>query len=153
MKKIKNKVLILFTIFVFILTGCQQKKIDKIKIENKYYDKGGFIELKGTEVEELINNKESFVLFTYNYFCNMPIPTKDIINKYMENNNIRIISVPYEEYKKINIEGNIEYAPSVIIFDKGKIIKYLDAESNADLPKFQNIDKFTKWIETYVEYK
>ncbi len=151
MKKIKNKILILLTICIFIFTGCQQKKVDKIRIEDKYYDKGGFIELKGSEVEELINNKESFVLYTYNFFCNMPVPAKDILNKYMENKNIRIISVPYEEYKKLDIDGNIEYAPSVIIFDKGKIIKYLDAESNADLPKYQNVDKFADWLETYVE--
>ena len=59
------------------------------------------------------------------------------------NNNISILSIPFSEFKNTKLSKKIKYAPTVIIVDKGKVITSLNAESDNDLPKYQDVDEFT----------
>ncbi len=148
------KKFILICITLLLLTGCNNKNnIEIFKLENKYYNTNEFIKVSDNDLEELINNKESFIVFTYNNYCNLKIPCDQIFEEFMNNNNISIVSIPFESFKETSLYKGIKYAPSIIIIKKGKVIDYLDAASDEDLNKYQDVDEFTNWLKTYIEFK
>lgn len=142
------KKLLLLVLSIIFLTSCTKKEL--ISIEDKYYNNNSFIESTSTEIDNYLNNKESFILYTYNNYCTMKIPCETIFQSFMDNNNISIVSIPFAEFKNTKLSKKIKYAPTVIIINKGKIITSLDANSNKDLPKYQDVEEFTNWIKEYI---
>lgn len=142
-----KKILLLILPIIFI-TGCGKQEI--ITLEDKYYNNNTFITSTATEIDSYLENKESFILYTYNNYCTLKIPCESVFESFMANNNISILSIPFSELKNSKLSKKIKYAPTVIIVDKGKVITSLNAESDNDLPKYQDVDEFTNWIKEYI---
>lgn len=141
---------IILIITILIITGCTKPyKGEKIYLENKYYGKNDFIKVNNLDKEK----HENYILFTYNSYCNMAKPCEDTFKEFMQKYNIAFLSIPYEKFKKTNIYKTVKYAPSVIIISKGNTIAYLDAEKDEDLDKYQELEKFEKWIKKYIHTK
>ena len=58
--------------------------------------------------------------------------------------------MPFSEFKKTVFYDTVKYAPSVIIVRNNSIIAYLDANKDEDLEKYQDVDKFEKWLNEYI---
>ena len=145
----KKKIIsITICLLILTLTGCTQKNINKIYLSDKYYEGNNFTYVTSSDINNLKNEK--YILFTYNNYCNLPIPCDEIFKKFMEDNNIVVLSIPFDEFKKTSYYKKIKYAPSIIIVDNSKIVAYLDANSDDDLDKYQDISKFTEWISKYI---
>lgn len=143
----KNKILILI-LFIILISGCTSKKIS---IPNKYRNNNGLTKINNTKLNKLENKKDTFILFVYNPFCTFKIPCDEIFEKYSKDNNIEILKIPFNEYKKNKYYKKVKYSPTIIIVNNGKIIAYLDAENDKDIDKYQNIKEFTKWINKYIK--
>lgn len=124
--------------------------LEKFSLENNSYGKTDFIRVNSREINELIDDKKSVVIFTYNNFCTMQIPCEKIFEEYMEKNKVGIYSIEFDDFKNTYLYKKIKYAPSVIIVRDGEVVDYLDAEDDKDLDKYQNVDEFSKWINKYI---
>lgn len=143
------KKITLITLAIFlILTGCSNKEITKVYLSDKYYKDSNFISLTADEISNL--KDDTYLLYTYNNYCTLEVPCESIFNSFMSLYNISIISIPFDEYKNTSFYKKVKYAPTVILISKGKIITYLDADSDNDLDKYQDIIAFTKWLDTYI---
>ena len=140
---------IFLTLILFIFIKIESNKnIEKFYLEDKYYESNSFIKIDSN----IYNNikKESYILFTYNNYCKFNIPCEDIFESFFKENNVVILSIPFAEFKKIDLYKKIKYAPSVIIVKNGHIVAYLDAESDNDLDKYQDVSKFREWVSNYI---
>lgn len=148
-----KKLVILLT-SIIILTGCfnskinQNDEIDRIYLSSEYYNEGKFI-----EVESLNDlDDKTYVLFTYNNFCNMSKPCDEIFESFMKKYNIDFIKIPFEEFKSTYVYNTVKYAPSIVIISNKEIISYLDANEDEDLNKYQDEKEFEKWLNNYIYF-
>ena len=139
-----------FTIIIICLFLSACTNSSKFSIEKEYYKESKFIDVSSEDIKELKENKKSFIVFTYNNYCMLEIPCDEIFKKVMNKYNISILYLPYEEMKKTFIYNEVKLAPSVILIKEGKIVAYLDAESNEDLLKYQDTEEFEKWLTSYI---
>ena len=99
----------------------------KIPVENK----------KKSTFHDKINNKErAFVLF-YATWCPFSQRFLPIFEEYSKTNPKECVSVIVDEEPDVCEEYGIEYYPTVIMFNKGKVDKRLDAEPHVGLSKKQ----------------
>lgn len=141
-----KKLLIVLSILL-ILGGCQKKEnIEKFYLNDSYYRTSGLREIKSDD----LTDNDSFLLFTYNYYCSLAIPCDEIFKSFSENENIEILSMSIDEFKKTSYYKTVKYAPSILIIKDGKIVTFLDAEKNSDIEKYQDVDKFTEWVGKYI---
>lgn len=140
------KKVVLIIITIILITGCSKKQIEKYYLNNKYYNEGKFITIKN--IDEIKN--DTYVLYTYNNFCTFSVPCEDIFKSYMEKYKIDFYGIPFEQFKKTSLYKEVKYAPSIILIKEGKIVDYLDANSNSDKEKYQDTKKFEEWINTYI---
>ena len=143
-----KKILILLTILI-IITGCKNSN-KKIYLDDEYYDNGSYIEITKEKLDELQNNKSSYLVFTYNSYCTFKVPCDNIFEEVMKKYNISIYSMPYELMKQTFIHDKVTYAPSIIIINKGNIVTFLDPEKDDDLNKYQDANEFEKWLGKYI---
>ncbi len=134
--------------FLLLLVGCSNGNIDKIYLDDEYYNIGSFININSSDLSNL--KDKNYILFTNNNYCNMAIPCDKIFLEFMEKYDIDFLYMSFDDFKKTSFYKEVEYAPSVLIVDKGKIITYLDANSDDDLDKYQDVNKFEEWIGKYI---
>ncbi len=134
---------LLLLLVIFLLVGCAN---DKFYLSDKYYNNGDLININSTS----INEDESFILYTYNNFCNLPVSCETIFKEVTSKYKLDVLSIPFEEFKKTEYYGKVKYAPSVLLINKGKIISYLDANSDRDYEKYQDSNKFEEWLSKYI---
>ena len=130
------------------LTACTN--YSKFSIEKEYYKESKFINVKSEDIEKLKENKKSFIVFTYNNYCILETPCDEVFKKVMDKYSLSFLYLPYEEMKNTFIYNEVKMAPSVILIKEGKIVAYLDAESDEDLPKYQDVDEFDKWLNSFI---
>ena len=135
----------LFLILIILLTGCASKKF---YLESKYYQGGEYIDVTYEEFAKIKDT--SYVLFTYNSYCQFSIPCQDIFKSVMEKYDISFIAMPYKEFKNTYLHNEVKYAPSVIIVKDGKIKAYLDSEKDSDIALYQDSNKFEEWLRKYI---
>ena len=138
----KKVVLLLLAIFLFI--GCTNN--DVFSLSEKYYNNGDYISVSSEE----ISDNESYLLYIYNNFCALPVHCENIFKEVMEKYKIDVLSMPFDNFKNTKFYKDVKYAPSIIIVKNGDIVSYLDANSDRDLEKYQNTDKFEEWLKKYV---
>ena len=139
--------LILTPLFLLFISNLTKQKIT---LESKYYKTGKFIDINGANLNELLNNKENFILYTYNNFCTFKVSCDEIFNESIKELNITILKIPFDEFKTTSLYNEVNYAPSVILIKEGKIIEYIDPEKNDDLSKYQDKKEFISWIKEYI---
>ena len=98
----------------------------------------------------MLEYKESFILFVYNDFCSFSIPCDSVFDETSTSLNIQILQIPYRDFKTSKLSSKLKYAPSIMIFEKGKVVDYLDAESDDDYDLYQDVNKFKIWLSKYI---
>lgn len=141
---------IVLTILIIVPAIILNLKYEKFYINDKYYNNGEFIKITSNDLNNLINSKDSFLLYTYNDYCSLEIPCDDIFRSVMAKYKIDMYSIRYEEFEKTEYINKVKYAPSVIIVKNGKIITYLDANKKEDLDRYQDTSSFESWLNKYI---
>lgn len=139
---------LLICILILVTTACT-KQIDKVTLDNKYYNNGEFINVNSEELSSL--EDDTFILYTYNNYCAFAKPCEDVFKEFMTKYKIDFLSIKFEDFKNTKYYNKIKYAPSIIIINKGKIISYLDPNSDDDLNKYQEFNDFETWLTKYIE--
>ena len=153
----KKKYLVLIIIFVLIV-GCVSivllNENHKFTLDEIHYNtEDRFISIKSDKLEKLMNDKKSFIVFTYLPYCTFSIPCDVVFETFLNENNMSFYDIPYDEFSKVKQFKSIKYAPSVVIVNKGKIVTYLDANSDEDLEKYQDSKVFGNWVKEYISIK
>ncbi len=149
-KKIIIIITILLTILIVVPAIILNLKHEKFYINDKYYNNGKFIKITSNDLNNLINSKDSFLLYTYNDYCSLKIPCDDIFRSVMNKYKIDMYSIRYEEFEKTDYINKVKYAPSVLIIKNGKIVTYLDANKKEDLDRYQDTSSFENWLDKYI---
>ena len=147
------KKIISLLLFCIIFTGCTKKEATTFYLEDKYYNTVSYITSNSEEVNELIENKSSFVLFVYQDLCVNSYNFEKVLNEFVNENQIGIVKIAYSDIKNTLLADTIKYYPSFVIFKEGKIVDYLDANSDEDTKYFKNIDDFSDWFKSYIKIK
>ncbi len=135
---------IILLIVIFLLVGCSNNK--EFYLTDKYYNNGDYISVLASDIKD----NDSYILYTYNNFCILPVHCENIFKEVMEKNKIDVLSIPFEEFKNTSFYKKVKYAPSVLIIKNGEIVAYLDANSDNDLEKYQDTTKFEEWLKNYI---
>ena len=109
----------------------------------------GMINISSTaELNELINNKETFALYVYLPGCSSCASFHPYVKQFMELNEIEMYSVNLREIfnDKNVVTERIYSSPSIFIFEGGNLISYLDPASNDDLEYYSSLEGLNKWF-------
>ena len=149
MKKIFLVVMVIVILLLVIFFSFFQSKEEGLfYLEDTYYQKVGFQKVNDMQLKKLGN--KNYILYTYNDYCIFPIPCETIFEEVMNEYHLAFLSIPFVEFKKTSFYKKVHFGPSVLIIKNGKIISYLDANSDEDLDKYQNSKEFSNWLKEYI---
>lgn len=136
-------------IFCFLLVGCNNKQ-DTFSLDKEYYQNNSFNELDKNTFDDLINNKKSFAIFTYQPLCSTSYEFNEILTEFANQYQISFYKMSFSDMKETELKEYIKYYPSLVIYYEGEIVDYLDANSDSDSEYYKSVDGFKKWFSNYV---
>ena len=140
-------IIVVATIVVFLIFKNQSKIFS---LESKYYNTGEKIEINISELEELISDKESFVVFVSQDMCLASSNFEVVINDFLEEYPITIYEINYSELKESDLGDFLEHYPSFVIYKNGKMVDFLDANADEDTDYYKTTDGLESWLTTYI---
>ena len=146
------KKIILLVLVILSMTGCT-KENSKFYLNDEYYNAGKLVDIDSKELTNILKSNDSFILFTYNPYCNFKVSCENVVENFSKNNNITIFKIPFEEFKNTKLYNTIKYAPSIILINNGKIENYLDPNKDEDSIKYQDEKALKDYIEMYIDTK
>ena len=157
-KRILRIIIPIVIILIFIVVIIERNFIQKTSnfmfyLEEKYYGDSVFNEIESNDLNNLINDKESFAIFIHQPFCSTSYEFNKILTKFSEENKISFYKMSFDEMKKTVMYENIKYYPSFAIYNNGKLIDFLDAESDEDLKCYKDMEEFKNWFNSYIQMK
>lgn len=152
-KKILACFLILASLASLITIIYLTKTPKKFYLENTYYKSPAMEEIKFDELNNLTKEKKSFAVFIYQPMCVTSSKFETILNDFLKENNISIYKLAYSNIKDTTLGKTIKYYPSFIIYHKGKIVDYLEADKDKDVAAYTTKDGFKEWFTKYVKLK
>ena len=148
MKKIKYFIACIFMLFSFV--SCNSNK-DKFMLEGNIENET-LLFLDGEELQEKIENKESFVLVIMLSSCSTCHQFKEeVLNPYIQETHATIYGV-----YSYDLDGEAKYpnkpkfktAPAILIYNQGENIKTLNYDHRDDM--FSSVEGFKKFMSEYV---
>ncbi len=153
-KKVTISLLILFFISILIANILIINKKEKVfYLENNYYGKNNMTEININELNKLIDNKESFVVFVYQPLCITSTNFESILKDFLEEKKISIYKIAFSNIKNTKIGKTIKYYPSFIIYNKGKMVDFLEANKDEDIKYYTSKKEFESWFTKYIKLK
>lgn len=146
------KKIILLVLVILSMTGCT-KENSKFYLNDEYYNAGKLVDIDSKELTNILKSNDSFILFTFNPYCNFKVSCENVVENFSKNNNITIFKIPFEEFKSTKLYNTIKYAPSIILINNGKIETYLDPNKDEDSIKYQEEKALKDYIEMYIDTK
>ena len=125
--------------------------IEKFELDNELFEKSELVEITAKEYAELIAAKKSFLVMVHMAICPAEMPLTSTTKQLIRQENFTIYSLLQDEFKETELYNSIKYLPSMAIIKDGELVKFLDAESNEDLPHYKTPESLKSWVETYVE--
>ena len=143
----------LLLISIIFISGCgcrinQDDDIDRFYLDDKYYGINEYIEVD--DLNDL--DKGNYLLFTYNNYCTLPISCEKVFKEFMDKYDVGIVSIPFAKFRNTEYYNKVKYAPSILIIKEGEVIAYLDANSDEDLSRYQELSSFEKWLNNYIYF-
>ena len=73
-----------------------------------------------------------------------------VLTEFTKDNNLTVFRININDIEGTKIEEKIKYTPSLVIYKKGALYKYLDANSDDDTEYYKSTDSLKKWLDKYI---
>jgi len=139
-----------------MLVGCSNKS-GVFSLDDEYYGNGELVEIESLdELNQMVEDKVSFALFVYMPGCTSCAAFKPVLKSFVSKNEVTVLEISSAvigDDRENSVMTTIEYAPSVILYDKGKPVAALDAMSDDDAVYYKTVEAFSRWWTKYCELK
>ncbi len=124
--------------------------IEKFHLEPELYEGSQLKEITADEFASLIQNKKSFIVIAHMDFCPAETPLTTTTEQFVAENGLTIYALKSDIFKQTELADSVKYLPSAAIYRQGELIKYLNAESDEDIPFYQSAENFRNWLSKYI---
>ena len=127
--------------------------VEKFNLESDLYSGSELKELSVDEFEKLVKNKKSFVVIAHMDFCPAETPLTSTAEQLVHDDGFTFYGLKSTEFEGSSLSQSVTYLPSAAIYHNGELVKYLDAESDEDIPYYQSAEGLRNWLSNYINLK
>ncbi len=146
----KNKLAVIIpTIFVVVLAAACAFFIlrpTSFRLDEEYYSEDMIQPISATDLQRLIDKKSSFAVFVSQPACRTSDDLKKHIQSFTAEHSLKFYEIAFSELKTLPVADAVRFYPSFLIFEKGKLVDFLEADSDEDAPAYTSLDGFQAWF-------
>lgn len=152
MKKIILLIIPLSILLIIAFMLFKSKK-ETFYLDNKYYEQSSFVEIDNEQLKSLEEEQRTFVVFIYQPMCTTSNDLNNLLIDFMNEYNLSFYKVPFSSIENTSMDSCVKYYPSVVIYHKGEVVDYLEANKKEHLKHYKNKASFKSWFTNYIVLK
>lgn len=135
----------LIILIVLLLSGCCTRKNSSLSLEC-YQSGEGLIEIDQKKLKDLEQEKKSFALFIYMPHCTTSALFKEVLTTFLAEEQLSFYAITGSALGDCEVNECIQYYPTIAIYQDGHVVSYLKADSETDLPYYEESESFREWF-------
>ena len=120
------------------------------RIEDDLYAKSEAIDIQKDEYEKLIEEKKSFIIMIDKPDCYTTADMRKHMAEFPNDMQFKYYRIMWSQAKESSLHKCVKFAPSVAIIHDGKVVDFLDADSDEDTAKYNESQALQDWIRSYI---
>lgn len=122
------------------------------RLEEELYGTSEAIDINKDEYEKLINEKKSFVVMVDKPDCYTTADMRKRMAEFPDDMQFKYYRIMWSQAKESSLHEHVKFVPSVAIVRAGKVVDFLDADSDEDTAKYNDAQALQDWIREYVVF-
>lgn len=144
-------VLLVITTVIMIVTRSNEAPTALFELSPVVFEETGLREITAEEYEQKLADGESFLVLAHAVACPAGMPLTDVTKELAGEKAMTIYGLMQDEFKKSSLAREFKYLPSLVVVHNGKVVKWLDAESDEDLPAYKTLEGLKNWLSQVVK--
>jgi len=103
------------------------------------------------DLQTLIDEQKSFGLFISQPACQASADLAKHLAEFTDAHSLKFYEISFSVIKDSDIIPELKFYPSFAIFHDGKVVDFLEANSDADAPAYTSANGFEQWFTKYVK--
>lgn len=123
------------------------------RMEEELYAKSEAIDIKKEDYEKLIEEKKSFVIMVDKPDCYTTADMRKRMTEFPDDMQFKYYRIMWSQAKDSSLHEYVKFVPSVAIIHNGKVVDFLDADSDEDTAKYNEAQALQDWIRSYIIFE
>ena len=147
----KNKLLILIpAVLVILVAGIGAflllTKSATFNLDEQYYGNAELTLISADKLQRLVDDKSSFAVFVSQPACRASADFEKVLQSFIAKYPMKFYEIAFSDLKNLSFAENVRFYPSFLIFEKGKLVDLLEADSDDDAGAYTSLDDFETWF-------
>lgn len=123
----------------------------RFALSSEYYGVSEIQAIDSTTLNQLISDHKSFGLFVSQPSCQASADLEKYLNDFINVHQMKFYEISFSALKDDNIIPDLRFYPSFVIFHDGKVVDFLEADSDEDAAAYTSVAGFEEWFSGYAQ--
>ena len=115
------------------------------RLDEQYYGTAELTPISAEELQRLVYNKSSFAVFVSQPSCRTSADFEKILQSFVVAHPMQFYEIAFSDLKNLSFAEAVRFYPSFLIFKDGKLVDFLEADSDEDASAYTSLDGFETW--------
>lgn len=116
------------------------------RLDDRYYDDAALETISADDLQRLVDEKSSFAVFVSQPSCRTSADFEKILQSFIVEHPLHLYEIAFSDLKTLPVADEVRFYPSFLIFKNGKLVNFLEADSNDDASAYTSLDGFITWF-------
>lgn len=117
----------------------------------EYYGTSEIETISLDDLQTLIGDRKSFGLFVSQPACQASADFERHLDEFLTAQPLKFYEISFSTLKDSQVIPDLHFYPSFVIFHDGKVVDFLEANSDEDAAAYTSADGFSDWFTHYVK--
>ena len=122
------------------------------RLDEEYYATSESIDIDKDEYEKLIAKEKSFVVMIDKPGCITTSEMRSAMANFSDEYQFKYYRMMWEEVKESSLHEYVKFTPSIAVIHNGKVIDWLDADSDEDAEYYDSAESLQRWLKEYIVF-
>jgi len=120
------------------------------RLDEQYYGSAALDSISATELQQFVDEKKSFAVFVSQPSCRASADFEKVLQSFIAETPMRFYEIAFSDLKELPFASEVRFYPSFLIFKQGKLVDFLEADSDDDASAYTSLDGFKAWLSKQV---
>lgn len=120
------------------------------RLDEQYYGSAALDSISAAELQQLVDEKKSFAVFVSQPSCRASADFEKVLQSFIAETPMRFYEIAFSDLKELPFASEVRFYPSFLIFKRGKLVDFLEADNDDDASAYTSLDGFKAWLSKQV---
>lgn len=116
------------------------------RLDDQYYGEASLETISADQLQQLVDEKSSFAVFVSQPACRASDNFEKVLQSFVAEHPMKFYEIAFSDLENLPFVADVRFYPSFLIFKKGKLVGFLEADNDDHAAAYTSLDGFQTWL-------